>query len=141
MALSTDLEILNRVLRDLSSCFVQYVGDCWPWTSIGSDGDKLQAVVRQCVARQRQSIERIAEHLASRQSRVEYGRFSTDFTNMHYVSLQFLVKQLVAAQTRLAESLDRTITLLPNGDEAREILEDVRHNEHENLTALQACRS
>ena len=141
MALSTDLEILNRVLRDLSSCFVQYVGDCWPWTSISSDGDKLQAVVSQCVARQRQSIERIAEHLASRQSRVEYGRFSTEFTDLHYVSLQFLVKQLAAAQTRLVESLDRTVTMLPSGDEAREVLEAVRHSELENLTALQACCS
>src|SRR5437867_8015890 len=130
MALSTDLEILNRVLRDLSSCLVQYVGDCWPWTSIGSDGDKLQAIVRQCVARQRQSIERIAEHLASRQSRVEYGRFSTDFTNMHYVSLQFLLKQLVASQMKLVESLDRSVTLLPSGDEVREILEAVSRNEH-----------
>ena len=141
MAVSTDLEILNRVLRDLSSCFVQYVGECWPWTAIGSDGDKLQAVIRQCVARQLQSIERIAEHLAARQSRVEYGRFSTEFTDLHYVSLQFLVKQLVAAQMRLVESLDRTVTMLPSGDAAREILEAVRRNEHENLSALQACRS
>ena len=141
MALPTDLEILNRVLRELSSCFLQYAGDCWPWASNGADGNKLQAVVQQCVERQRQSIERIAEYLAARQSRVEYGHFSTDFTDLHYVSLQFLLKQLVTSQAKLVESLDRSVTLLPNGDDVREILEAASRNEHENLTALQTCGS
>ena len=141
MALPTDLEILNRVLRELSSCFLQYAGDCWPWASSGTDGNKLQSVVQHCVERQRQSIERIAEYLAARQSRVEYGHFSTDFTDLHYVSLQFLLKQLVTSQAKLVESLDRSVTLLPNGDDVREILEAASRNEHENLTALQTCGS
>ena len=141
MALPTDLEILNRVLRELSSCFLQYAGDCWPWASSGADGNKLQSVVQHCVERQRQSIERIAEYLAARQSRVEYGHFSTDFTDLHYVSLQFLLKQLVTSQAKLVESLDRSVTLLPNGDDVREILEAASRNEHENLTALQTCGS
>lgn len=141
MALTTDLEILNRVLRELTSCFLQYAGDCWPWSSSGADGIKLQAVVGQCVERQRQSIERIAEYLAARQSRVEYGHFSADFTDLHYASLQFLLKQLVASEAKLVESLDHSITLLPSGDEVREILEAASRNEHETLAALQACRS
>ena len=64
MALSTDLEILNRVLRDLSGCFLQYAADIWPWTSVGADGVKLKSVVDECVARQRQSIGLLSEYLA-----------------------------------------------------------------------------
>ena len=136
MALPTDLEILNRVLRELSSCFLQYAGDCWPWASSGADGNKLQSVVQHCVERQRQSIERIAEYLAARQSRVEYGHFSTDFTDLHYVSLQFLLKQLIASQTQIVESLNRVVTTLPSGDESQELLAAVRQNEQDNLAAL-----
>ncbi len=137
MALSTDLEILNRVLRELSSCFLQYAGECWPWTSAGAEGAKLRGAVMQCVERQRQSIGLVAEHLAAHQDRVEFGKFSAEFTDLHYVSLTFLLKRLVESQTKLVESIDRTVTLLPSGDVCREILEVVRGNEHANLAALQ----
>ena len=138
MALSTDLEILNRVLRELSSCFLQYAGECWPWTSAGAEGAKLRGSVMQCVERQRQSIGLVAEHLAAHQDRVEFGKFPAEFTDLHYVSLTFLLKRLVESQTKLVESIDRTVTLLPSGDVCREILEVVRSNEHANLAALQA---
>lgn len=138
MALSTDLEILNRVLRELSSCFLQYAGECWPWTSAGADGAKLRDSVMQCVERQRQSIGLVAEYLATRQDRVEYGKFPAEFTDLHYVSLTFLLKRLVESQKKLVESIDRTVTLLPSGDECREILEAVQNNERANLAALQA---
>lgn len=141
MALSTDLEILNRVQRDVSGSFLQYVGECWPWTSIGADGDKLKSVVDQCVARQRESIQLMTEYLAPRQTRVEPGAFSADFTDLHYVSLKFLIKQLISAQFRVVEVIDRTKTMLPSGDEVLEILEVVGRNEHENLAALKACGS
>ena len=136
MPISTDLEILNRVLRELSSSFLQYVGECWPWTAVGPNGKQLRADANQCVGRQRQSIELTAEYLAPRQARVEFGKFSTEFTDLHFVSLQFLLKQLISNQTQLVEFLDRGVTLLPSGDPIREILEAVSRNEHANLAAL-----
>jgi hypothetical protein len=137
MAISTDLEILNRVLRELSSSFLQYVGECWPWTAVGPNGKQLRTDANQCVGRQRKSIEMIAEYLAPRQARVEFGKFSTVFTDLHFVSLQFLLKQLIGDQTRLVESVDRSVTLLLSGDPSRDILEAVSRNEHDNLSALQ----
>ena len=119
MALSTDLEILNRVLREISSCFLQYTGECWPWTSAGPDGAKLRDSVMQCVQRQRQSIGLIAEHLAAHQDRVEFGKFSAEFTDLHYVSLSFLLKRLVESQKKLVESIERAVTLLPSGTDCR----------------------
>ncbi len=139
MALSTDLEILNRVLRDLSGCFLQYAADIWPWTSVGADGAKLKSVVDECVARQRQSIGLLSEYLAPRQARIEFGQFSADFTDLHYVSLQFLLKQLIARQTQIVESLNRAVTMLPSGDEAHELLATVRQNEQENWAALKGA--
>jgi hypothetical protein len=139
MALSTDLELLNRVLRELSGSFVQYVGEIWPWTSVGPEGAKLKAVVDQCVARQRQSIAQLANFLGPRQARVELGRFSAEFTDLHYVSLQFLLRRLIACQEQIVQSLNRAVTLLPGGDLAQELLAAVRQTEQDNLTALQAA--
>lgn len=138
MAISTDLEILNRVLRDLSSCLLQYVSDIWPWTSAGPEGEKLRARVMECVERQRQSIATIADYLADKQDRVEFGKFSADFTDLHYVALAFLLQRLVESQKKLVESIDRSVSLLPVGGEARTILEAVAQNERTNLAALQA---
>lgn len=137
MALPTDLEILNRVLRELSSCFLQYAGECWPWTSAGAEGAKLRDSVMQRVERQRQSIGLVAEHLAAHQDRVEFGKFPAEFTDLHYVSLAFLLKRLVESQSKLVGSIDRTLTLLSSGSECRKILETVSGNEHANLAALQ----
>jgi uncharacterized coiled-coil protein SlyX len=136
MALSTDLEILNRVLRDLSGCFLQYTAEIWPWTSAGADGAKLKSVVDTCVARQRQSIAMLSDYLAPRQTRIEFGRFSADFTDLHYVSLHFLLKHLIASQETIVESLNRAVTTLPFGDESQELLAAVCKNEQENLAAL-----
>lgn len=139
MALSTDLEILNRVLRDLSSCLLQYAGEIWPWTSVGPEGNKLKSQVDACVARQRQSIQMLAEFLGPREDRVEFGQYSSDFTDLHYVSLQFLLKRLIADQTQIVDSLNRAVSLLPNGDESHELLAAVRQNEQENLAALKSA--
>jgi hypothetical protein len=139
MALSTELEILNRIQRELSGCFLQYVGEIWPWTSVGAEGAKLKAVLDQCVARQRQSIAQLSDYLASRQSRVEFGRYSADFTDLHYVSLHFLLKHLVASQNLIAESLNRAVSMLPGGDETQQLLIAVRQNEQQTLAELKAA--
>lgn len=139
MALSTDLEILNRVQRDLSGCLLQYVGEIWPWTSLGAEGAQLKSVVDRCVAHQRESIATLTEYLAARQSRVEPGRYSAEFTDLHYASLQYLLKQLIVSQSSIVDSLNRVVTLLPSGDEVQELLLSVRQNEQENLTALKAA--
>ncbi len=138
MPISTDLELLNRVLRDLSGSFLQYVGECWPWTSVGPDGNQLQAAINQCVERQRGSISSIAEYLNPRQARVEFGKYSSDFTDLHYASLTFLLKQLASDQSRIVESLDRQVTLLASGDLSRELLDAVLTNERANLAALKS---
>lgn len=136
MPLSTDLEILNRALRDISGSFLQYVGEIWPWTSVGAEGDKLRQTVFQCVDRQRHSIQRIAEFLTSRQDRVEFGQFSSEFTDLHYVSLTFLLKKLIDSQTLVVESLNRAVTLLPSGDETHDLLASVCQTEQQNLATL-----
>ena len=137
MALTSELEILNRVLRDLSGCFLQYVGECWPWTAFGSDGNKQRNAVMQCVERQRQSIGLIASFLNPKQDRVEFGDFSTDYTDLHYVSLQFLVKRLVESQQKLVESADRSLAQLSGAEAARIVMSTVVSNERANLVALQ----
>lgn len=139
MALSTDLEILNRVLRELSGCILQYVHEISPWTPASPEGDKLKSVVDQCVERQAQSIALLAEFLETRQARVEFGHFSADLTDLHYVALKFLLKRLIADQTQIVESINRAATLLPGGDETQEVLLAVRQNEQQNLDALKSA--
>ena len=132
-----DSERLNSLFVMLHRSLLQYVGECWPWTAVGPNGKQLRTDANNCVSHQRQSIGLIAEYLALRQARVEFGKFSTGFTDLHFVSLQFLLKQLISDQTRLVESVDRNVTLLPGGDPSRDILEAVSRNEHDNLSALQ----
>jgi hypothetical protein len=137
MAVPSDLEILNRVLRELSGSFLQYVGECWPWTSARPEDARRREAVMQCIERQRQSIAMLAEYLAPHQARVEFGPYSSDFTDLHYVSLAFLQQKLIQAQQKIVDLIDRLIVRLVDG-EAQALLEAVRKNEQDNLAALQA---
>ena len=81
----------------------------------------------------------LTEYLAPRQSRVEFGSYSADFTDLHYVSLHFLLKHLISSQSLIVESFNRAVTMLPGGDETQELLIAVRQNEQENLAALKTA--
>jgi len=115
---------LNQLVIDLGRSLLQYVSEAWPWISAGeaetrSELDKL-------IDRQSNAVGRITALLAERGWPIEFGSYPTEYTDLHYVSLEFLLGQLVQNADELVDEIEDVIERCRDDDpEAAELLDDV----------------
>lgn len=95
---------LNLALIRLRRNLLQYAGECWVWASAarGRERDVLDKIVTD----QSHAVAALSDLLLSRHHSIDFGTYPTEFTDLHYVSLDFLHGQLVAEQTRLVQDLE-----------------------------------
>ena len=84
---------LNALVIDLGRSLLQYVGEAWPWTDESSRD--MQSAVDDLVARQAALVKRIVNCLAAGNWAVDLGIYPAEYTDLHYVSLDFLLAQLI----------------------------------------------
>lgn len=126
---------LNRLLINLGRSLLQYVGECWPWT--GADGEIERALILRIVDRQSEDVARLADLLVRRHWSVDFGTYPTDYTDLHYVALDFLLDQLIANEESLIGELEAGIETTAQDDpEAARLLRDIVSQERDNLTEL-----
>lgn len=94
---------LNNVLILLRCSLVQYVAECWPWSS--RDAVAARQVVLGAAAEQTQLVEQIAELLTERRWCLDPGTFPDEFTEWNFVSLAYLWPKLIADQEFVVEEL------------------------------------
>ena len=85
---------LNALLIQIHRSLLQYVGEIWPW---GSDV-AAQATVTRVVAEEQELTSRLSLLLEQRGHWLEWGVYPTNFTGLHYVSLDYLLKRLTVLQ-------------------------------------------
>jgi hypothetical protein len=95
---------LNLALIRLRRNLLQYAGECWVWAS--SARGRERDVLDRIVADQSHAVAALSDLLVSRHHSIDFGTYPTEFTDLHYVSLDFLHGQLVAEQTRLVQDLE-----------------------------------
>lgn len=120
---SRDLTRLNVALQGLHRSLLQYVGECWPWTS-DLDGQELRAGLQALVITQKQDVARLVDILTDAGWVIDYGTYPTEFTDLHYVSLAYLLKQLLTQQTLLISSLESLVSA-SEADSVRELLQGI----------------
>lgn len=137
MVENSNNEQLNRLLINISRSLLQYIGECWPWTEVDADNERL--VITKAVDRQRGSVRRLAGLLEDRHWPIDVGSYPTDFTDLHYVALDFLLSQLKSDEESLIGDLKLTAErLAKNGDgEGQAVISEVLAIEQQNLTDMQ----
>jgi hypothetical protein len=100
-------EVLNQVLVNLGRSLLQYVGECWPWTDRRDETERN--VVADCVHRQRDTVQDLADLLVDRNWPVDYGSFPTEYTDLHFVELDYLLPQLLDGERALVRDLELAI--------------------------------
>lgn len=131
---------LNQLLIDLGRSLLQYVGECWPWTGTDGDddGDQERTVIHQLVARQHVAVAQLADLLANRHWPIDFGTYPTEYTDLHYMALDFLLGQLIANERSLISELEAGIETTRYDDpQAAELLRDIISQERDNLAELQ----
>ncbi|MAG92617.1 MAG: hypothetical protein CMJ48_02525 [Planctomycetaceae bacterium] len=98
---------LNDVLIETGRSLLQYVGECWPWTH--HDADEIRKQLDGLVARQRESVGSLVSLINSHTPTFDIGSYPTEYTDLHFVALDFLLLELVDNQRNVVVRIEQTI--------------------------------
>lgn len=129
--------VLNRVVVRVYRSLMQYALECWPWTNAaetpGAEPAEEKAV-KQMATRQQKFVAQIVDVLTGRGEIVDLGNFP-DFSEMHYVSLDYLLGKLVDDEQKLISELEAAQKGL-QVDAALWLITEILAAEKENLHRL-----
>lgn len=118
-------EALNELLVRLYRSLLQYAAESWLWSAQGSDAP--DAVV--LASDQQSFVARLADLLDRRGAVVDLGAYPTEYTDLHYVAFDYLLRQIVKDQEGLLSVVDRTAASVVHDDEASQLVSDIRDAE------------
>lgn len=127
MAAITHDAKLNDLVVDLGRSLLQYADESWPWAKASSQEREVRALA----ARQREHVSLLADLLADRSWNIDFGGYPTDYTDLHFLSLDFFLPRLSAAQAAVVAELDEAVHSCADDAEAVELLREVLTGERE----------
>jgi hypothetical protein len=99
-------ERLQGIIRRQSRSLLQYVADSYPWTADGVD-DSL-GLLRDVIEEDRQATASLGRFLVANHAVPPYlGAYPPDFTDINYVSLDFVLARLVKDERQALAALER----------------------------------
>jgi hypothetical protein len=129
------IPILNRILAVLNRSLPMYLADADPWTSAGDE--QAAKVLARIVEDQRRDVNRLAERIIGKAAHVEPGHWPMEFTDLNFLSLDFLLLELLRHQKQDVAQIERCVALLARDRQARELAEEVLGSEKAHLDALE----
>ena len=135
MADSQHTAELNQLLGALARSLVQYVGECWPWTRVEAEDERR--TIDEIVERQQRQIAALADLIMGRGTIAEFGTFPTEFTDLHYVALDYLLDQLIADERSLVAAIESAAGACSDDAEAADLLKQLLAEEQENAATLE----
>jgi hypothetical protein len=132
-------ERLNDLLIDVGRSLQQYTSEAWPWAS--SQDEQMREAIERMAAEQRDVVAALADLLADRGHAIDFGTYPTEYTSLHYVSIDFLLGQLIANQRSILAQCEAVERAAAEDDEARSLLQDILISERRHLEELQAIEN
>jgi hypothetical protein len=121
---------LKQLLIAAARSFLQYADEACLWSN------STAPRVAELAARQRQDVVRIVAHLQQFAAGVEFGTYPTSYTDLHFISLEFLVGQLVDNQTGLVNRIESLLGAAIEDASESSLLADLLSNEREILDGI-----
>jgi len=118
---------LNSLYLQLHRSLLQYVGECWPWSDDLSETDhRARTVLTEAVAAQHENADRLTQPLEDLDWVVNTGGYPTAYTDLHYVSLKYLFKQVVLNEIEIIKVLETAASAFPDSPLLRQIADSER---------------
>lgn len=130
--------LLNQLLINLCRSLLQYAGEAWPWIRLEDTWEREK--VEELVARQQRGIGRLAELLAERDWPVDFGSYPTEYSDLNYIALDYLIEQLIANEEALIADLEETIRTCAEDPEAVQLLNEILDEQRQIVAALKQLR-
>lgn len=130
--MSTDT--INQLVVEIGRSFLQYCSECWPWTSNEKSGARERII--QLAGRQQDHVAALIDSLRARGHEVKLGTYPTDYTDLHYVALDYLLDQLKENQSSLVNNVMSVGADLKGDNELADLIYRVGKGEEKILNAL-----
>jgi hypothetical protein len=127
-------ELLNDVLIVMGRSLLQYAAQAWPWIRDGSDA--LQTALNEQIAAQGARIEKLSALLDSRRVWIDFGAFP-DFTDLHYLALDFVLPHLVENERGVVKAIESAIPRCADDAEGAALLTEILAGERSTLARLE----
>lgn len=128
------VELLNQLLVIEYRSLPMYLMDATPWTHPGDE--KATESLRSIVATQRSLAHRLAAAITARSGTVATGEYPMSFTDLNFLSLDYLLKELVRYNKLQVAAIEVIACKLVEAD-ARELALEVLGAEKAHLEILQ----
>jgi hypothetical protein len=114
--------ILNRLLSLLHRSFAAYLSSASPWTR--PEDQPVVEALGHIVEDQQRLAARVAEMVLDFGERIEVGEFPMDFTSKNFLSLDFILQELIRYQRHDIDAIDRVAGQLTDVPAARMLAEE-----------------
>ena len=135
MTLTAAEPILNDVLIALHRSLLAYMSEAWPYTDDHSAA--MQDVVSKEAASQAETVEGLTELLKERGFPVSFSTYP-DFSNLNYLSLDFLLKRIVKNQEGVVAACRSAAISLVDHPEDQELVREIEASEEDRLQHLKS---
>lgn len=133
--------VLEQLLVDVARSLLQYVGECWAWSSTDAkSSESTQKKIESLVTLQQKSIRKLADLLATRVEQVDFGAFPTEYTDLHYCALDYLLLQLQTSTSELLRSIESALAAYRGDAAAVAALEPLAADHRKILDELKSLR-
>ncbi len=133
------IEELNRLLEIEYRSFPMYLGDASPWTT--QQDESAADALKNIMADQQAMSQRIGELILQLGGRIDPGEYPMQFTDTHFLSLEYLLKELLCYQRQDVADVEQIVARLAGQREARELAEEVLGSERAHLEAIEALQA
>lgn len=131
----SSIDVLNRLLRILYRSLPLYLDGTSPWTS-RTDG-RAEAVLAQLVADCRHYAQKTADAILDRNGILETGSFPIQYADVHDLSLDFLIGELIESQRRDIKAIEACVDKLARDRAAKALAEEALGNARGHLESLE----
>lgn len=127
---------LNGFIISIGRSLLQYADESWPWS--GALEAETQAVFHRLAALQRQEVAVIAELLDQREWTVDFGGYPTDYTDLHFVSLDYFLSRIIAGEQAAVADLEEAVHTCVDDPQGVGVLQEILTTQRKILERLRA---
>lgn len=130
------IDVLNELLRVQYRSLPMFLAGAEPWTREGDE--RAATALSNIVADQQAMVQRLGEAILDRGGQVDTGNFPIEYAELHFLALDYLLKELVARQHNDVAAVERCAARLTTDRAARTLAEEVLGQERAHLETLQS---
>src|SRR5581483_12036338 len=119
MSDAQNIALLNQLLAIEYRSLPMYLADADPWQHPGDE--KAAAILRHIIIDQKALASRIAEAIMERGGTIDSGEFPMEYTDTHFLSLDFMLREMVRYQRADIARIERLAARIDHDRPAREL--------------------